>query len=715
MLVALGEEAGDGGLPQEDMRVLLGTLLDSAKTPGVRAAAVRISSNLIPRTGTEQTRIVINQDVRPDPCLDPDPRVRLEGVRRAANLKSSQAVEAALAVLDKPMDRTLDYALWLTVRELEPYWLPEFQGGKLTFGGDAKKLAFALNAIGNKDTVKPVLALIDGGKVPKENVQGLYLLLTQIGGPEELSKVMAYAGRDSGITTKDRNELAGAVEEAIRTRKVAAPKTALGLQSLLADKDAARRSALRIAGLWKLDTARAIVDGLANSTEAVEPADRAAALDALALYGDAKAKELLTKLASNGQPAIQRQAVAALATLDLTGAANIAARYLEHAKPEPEIADMITAIVTRKGGPTTLAKALQKSVFDSSDVAKIALKAVRASGQPADDLIAALTKSGDLGAMKKPPTDAEVKALAADALKLGDAARGELVYRRKELQCLACHAYAGAGGQVGPDLTSIGASAQPDYLVDSLLLPHKAIKEGFDVTRVVTTDDKVLQGIKIREANGVLVLRTAEDKEVTIPVKDIAERSKSTKSLMPEGITDQLTKQEFADLVKYLTELGKVGGNYAPSKARFVRRWQVIDATPANLNMFRRTRVSAAAEGDNPFAWSSTYGKVSGDLPLAELPKFTVWNDTAPQSVIRFQLDVTAAGTAKLKLNATTGLTVYLGNTPIEPKAETILDLKTGTQTVTILIDRSKRTEDLRIELDDVEKSPARVSVVGGK
>ena len=33
-----------------------------------------------------------------------------------------------------------------------------------------------------------------------------------------------------------------------------------------------------------------------------------------------------------------------------------------------------------------------------------------------------------------------------------------------------------------------------------------------DVTRVVTTDDKVVQGIKAREGNGVLVLRTAEDR-----------------------------------------------------------------------------------------------------------------------------------------------------------------------------------------------------------
>jgi len=263
-------------------------------------------------------------------------------------------------------------------------------------------------------------------------------------------------------------------------------------------------------------------------------------------------------------------------------------------------------------------------------------------------------------------------------------------------------------------MTSIGASAQPDYLVESLLIPNKAVKEGFHAIRVVTNEDRVHLGIKVREANGLLVLRTPEDKEVTIPVKDIAERGEA-KSIMPEGLTETLTKQEFADLVKFLSELGKVGGAYAPNKARLVRRWQVIEATNENLNAFRRGRVSAAAEPDNPFVWSPVYSTVSGHLPLAELPKFTVWQDTAAQSVVRFQLDVTTAGQAKLKLNSVGGLSMYLGATPIEPKGETLLDLKTGTQTVTILIDRSKRTDDIRIELEDVPNSPARVAVVGGK
>ncbi len=682
-----------------------------AKDPAVRVAAVRIFSDEL-RDSTPR------KADWPAMVNDETPRARLEAVRALAQVKTAVAAETALKALDKPMDRTLDYALWLTIRELEPYWLPEFQAGKLTFGGDAKKLAFALNAIGNKDTVKPVLALIDGGKVPKENVQGLYLLLAQIGGPEELAKVLGYVGRDAGIPVAQRAELTQAVEDAIRTRKVLPPKQANGLESLSTDKAAAvRHPAMRIVGLWKLKELRVVVETLATTKASIPADERGAALESLALFGDADAKKLISKMCDAEHPdEVCRVAIIALASIDLPAAVDHAGRFVAYTKKaDPELADLFAAIINRKGGPEALARAIDGKRFQSPDVAKIGLKAIRATGQPADGLTAALTKAGDLAAARKPPTEAEVKALAADALKIGDAARGELVYRRKELQCIACHAYAGAGGQVGPDMTSIGASAQVDYLVDSFLLPHKAIKEGFDVTRVITTDDKVLQGIKVSEANGVLVLRTAEDKEITIPLKDIAERTKSTKSLMPEGLTDQLTKQDFADLVKFMSELGKVGGNYAPSKARVVRRWQVIDPTTANLNLFRRGRVSAAAEADNPFTWSQAYSKVSGDLPLAEQPKFTVWNDTAAQTVLRFQLDVTTAGAAKIKFNAVAGLTVYVGNTPIDPKLETVLDLKAGMQTVTILIDRSKRTDDVRVELEDVDKSPARVAVVGGK
>jgi putative heme-binding domain-containing protein len=687
--------------------------VEKASSPQVRAVGVRIladqwmnPSSTNPSSNDFFAKIVAKS------LSDTHPLVRLEAIRGLVRSNSATAAESALQILDKPMDRVLDYALWLTVRELEPYWLPAFMEGKLTFGGDAKKLAFALNAIGNKDTVKPVVALIYAGKVPKENVHGLYVLLAQIGGPEELQKVLERAGRDSTITAVQRDELVKAVEDAIRTRKIPPPKQASGLASLLAAGESeTSRSAMRIVGLWKVDEyRRGVLEMQAAMT--ADAAQRAAALEGLALFGDTRARDFIIALCADPKPEIRRFAIAALTGLDLSGAATKAAEFLAEAQPEPELVNLYAAFLNRKAGMSALARALADKKLNP-DVARLGLKAVRATTQPADQLVAALTKAGDLAAARKPPTGEEVKVMVADAAK-ADAARGERIYRRKELQCLACHAYGGAGGQVGPDMTSIGASAQPDYLVESLLIPNKAVKEGYHAIRVVTVEDKVQLGIKVREADGLLVLRTPEDKEVTIPVKDIAERAEA-KSIMPEGLTDTLTKSEFADLVAFLSALGKVGGPYAPSKARVVRRWQVIDPTNANLNLFRRTRVSAAAEPDNSFAWSPAYSLVSGDLPLDELPKFTVWQDTAPQTVLRFQLDATTAGAARLKFNSVNGLSLYLGAAPVEPKRETVLDLKTGVQTVTVVIDRSRRSEDIHVELEDVAGSPARVAILGGK
>jgi putative heme-binding domain-containing protein len=699
---------------------LLKELLKS-RVPEVRAAVVRIISN-------EMTHPDFGKgEAWPALVDDPSPRVRLEAIRalamvpddckkRGTDQKLSTHLEvlaanSALLALDHPMDRVLDYALWLTIRELEPYWMPEFQAGRLTFNGDARKLAFALSAVGNRDAVKPVVALIESGKVPRANVQGLWLLLTQVGGTEEIGRVLAQAARAGDVSATERAELVQAVEEAIRSRKVPAPKSVPALTSLLAASGATQRSAMRIVGLWKIEALRAALTEAATA-KVTPPELRSAALEGIALFQDDKARQFLMGLVGSEDPTVRRLAVIALAGVNLQAAASAAADVLAAATPQPELLDLYQAFLARKAGVPALAKALADKKLNP-EVARLGLQAIRSSTLAVPELADALTKAGDLGAARKAPTPEEVKSLVAESLKTGDSARGEIVFRRRELQCMACHGIGGAGGQVGPDMTSIGASAQVDYLVESLLLPSKAVKEGFHAVRVVTNEDKVHLGIKVREGNGVLVLRTPEDKEITIPTKDIAERGEA-KSLMPEGLTDTLSRQEFADLVKFLSELGKIGP-YAPSKARVVRRWQVIDPSNANLDLFRKNRVSTAAEPDAPFAWSPVYSRVSGALPLADLPRFSVWANTAAQSVVRFQLDVTTPGKVKLVLGSRSGISVYLGPTPLDVQPENVLDLKAGIQTITLIVDRSQRTEDIQVELDDVPQSPARVSIIGGK
>ena len=246
-----------------------------------------------------------------------------------------------------------------------------------------------------------------------------------------------------------------------------------------------------------------------------------------------------------------------------------------------------------------------------------------------------------------------------------------------------------------------------------MLIPNKAVKEGYHALKVSTLDGKVIVGIKTREAEGKLYLRTSDDKEVAIPEKDIDEKAQS-RSLMPDGLSDQLTRQEFVDLVRFLSELGKVGA-YGPNKARLVRRWQVIEPIQANVFLMQRSRAAAVVEKPDAFVWTSAYSKVSGEFPLDSLPKIAVWQGSVPFGLLRAQLDVTTGGKVKIKINGAAGLTMWVGETPMEVKDEMALDLKPGLNALTFAVDSTKRKDGLRLELEDVAGSPARVNIVGGK
>lgn len=677
----------------------------NAKEPHVRSAAVRIVSDpwmTLNKSGSWSEAAL----------KDDHPQVRLEAVRAVAGWKVPTAVEHALAVLKLPMDPVLDYALWLTVRELEPYWLPAFKDGHVTLGGDARAIAFALNASGNPDAVKSIVRLADNADATKDQRLAMWRLLAQIGGPNEMTAVFH---RGLTLATDEvREGLLGILEASIRTRKVA-PAKLDGWEDLAKYIDdprpGIRAAALRLMGLVKFELFRRDLQ-LRAADAKVDLAERAAAFDGLVSLGGPKLREFLDKSLAADQPLpTRRLAAQALANVDLDAAAKSATSILA-AQIQGDPTELFNAFVSRKGGPAALAKALKDAKLPA-DVAKVGLRSIRSSSQNLPDLVAALTKAGDLGAAKKEPTADEVKQYVADVLKSGDAARGEAIYRRKELQCLNCHAIAGSGGQVGPDMTSIGASAQPDYLVESLLVPNKAVKEGYHAIEVNRLSGQIVSGIKLRESPKELVIRNAEDKEIAIPIDDIDTR-KQTRSIMPDGLTDTLTRQEFVDLSRFLSELGKVGP-YAPSTARLVRRWQYLDPTPAATNLFRRNRVTTAVEKPNDFPWVASYSKVSGDLPLAEIPRFVVWNGSEPLSVVRFHLTATVGGPTAIKLNGVEGLSIYVGEASVEAKAESAFEVKPGPTTVTVVVDRAKRKTDLKCELIDVANSPARVAIVGGK
>ena len=74
---------------------------------------------------------------------------------------------------------------------------------------------------------------------------------------------------------------------------------------------------------------------------------------------------------------------------------------------------------------------------------------------------------------------------------------------------------------------------------------------------LITKEGDEYQGyIMAEDSNEVRLRETLANQFITIPKSQIQDRRQSG-SIMPAGLVDQLSRQEFVDLVKYLSGLGE--------------------------------------------------------------------------------------------------------------------------------------------------------------
>jgi putative heme-binding domain-containing protein len=673
----------------------------------VRAAAVRVLS-------AWRDRLDDPLGLLAERVTDDEPQVRLEAVRALGQIAQPRAASLALSALARPFDKFLDYGLYLTMRELQPVWMPALQQGKFDYGGDARRLLFALQAVGSPGVAGPLVDLVRQNKVPADGMEGVLSLIGTLGGPGDLGLLL---DRATANEAPDRVKAAAlvALEHAARQRNVR-PGGDLGRVGplLKSGSEPVRAAAARLAGAWRLEGLRGQLSDIARADKGSD-ALREAALDGLVSLGGAASRDAVAALVGDEKqpPSTRRLALIALVNLDPAAAAQHAAGIIALA-PDGTGADaVLEAFLQHKGADAELTKALDDQKLPP-DAARVALRTARAAGRDVTPLVEALNKAGGVAATRK-LSPKERDDYVADVPKLGDPARGEAVFRRKDMVCLKCHAIGGAGGQVGPDLSGVGASAQVDYLLDSILEPNKAVKENYHAVLITTKRGKVYTGIKVRQTNDEVVLRTAEDKEVSIR-RDNVEGEKPAPSLMPDGLADPLTRGELLDLTRFLAELGK--GPYLVSPNRVVRRWQTLQPTPPTWTALYTQGYAAAVTGPEA-TWQPLYARVSGDVPLEELTRLEMkkpgTEEKFPIAFVRCEIDVTAAGPVRLRVNGAEGLSLWAGGEPAALKATTDLTLPVGTHTLTFLVDLAARKSPLRLEVEDVPGSSGRAGPLGGK
>jgi len=139
----------------------------------------------------------------------------------------------------------------------------------------------------------------------------------------------------------------------------------------------------------------------------------------------------------------------------------------------------------------------------------------------------------------------------------GDPAAGRRVfYHPYSVRCSQCHAVNHQGGNVGPELSVVARAMDRRKLAQSILHPSAEIAPQFTVWTFIMESGKIINGVILGEANkDNLSVGTVEGKVVSVKRVEIDEQIPQKASLMPEKLSEKLTRQELRDLIAYLETL----------------------------------------------------------------------------------------------------------------------------------------------------------------
>ncbi len=131
----------------------------------------------------------------------------------------------------------------------------------------------------------------------------------------------------------------------------------------------------------------------------------------------------------------------------------------------------------------------------------------------------------------------------------GDGRRGKTLFTK---HCVVCHRLENVGHEVGPDLQAV-PNKSPLYLLTEILDPNRNVDTRYVAYLAITRAGRTFTGILASESATSITLRTQEGKEQMLLRSELDELQSTSKSLMPEGLEKELSKQDLADLIAYLT------------------------------------------------------------------------------------------------------------------------------------------------------------------
>jgi putative membrane-bound dehydrogenase-like protein len=416
------------------------------------------------------------------------------------------------------------------------------------------QLAFTLGEVKGSDRLELLQAIV-AQDTQSPWVQAAVLSSLAQGSGEmfvNLSHEVAFRGSAEGQDfLRQLLTLVGAKNDSVDVERALAFLTEIGDPGLRFALARALGDGLHRAGnsLQKSDNAMRVklffAEAKAAAVRGVNPeATRVSAVRLLGLSSYADCGATLLGLIKPSEPqGIQVAAVSTLARFtEQAVAPELIARWAE-ADP-PVRSEMLSALLARPERALALLKAVQAGTIQASDLTTSQIKFLQKhSNKEVREL--ALKALGEPGKKRQQVIDAYQTALQLP----GDAARGKEVYLKL---CVSCHRLGGNGFALGPDLVTVKSTGKEKMLVN-ILDPNREVAPQYLAYDVETKDGESQVGVIANETTTSLTMRQAFGKETVIMRSDVKGRRSLGQSLMPEGLEQGLTPQDFANLLEYIT------------------------------------------------------------------------------------------------------------------------------------------------------------------
>lgn len=459
--------------------------------------------------------------------FDPDAKVRFQALCSLGSLQSAEASAVRDRLLLRDINDKWVQIAALSARDAQSsnllkLLLKNYDAGNPAYASMIQRLASMTGASGNEQAVRDLIRQGLAGRLEK-NYSWQAALLKGLGEglSRRRSEMVSLAGQESALLAAVFDHPAASIRNAA--------------QGIL------RSSGIHDEQMYK----DAITKAIAVARDAKFPEERRAeAIEFVGVQDAAPYASFLKDLIRPQEP-ISVQ-LAALQTLSLIPGGEVSDYALKNWQAlTPQIRTAaINAFLSSEERVVSLLDAIDSGTVQKASVSFYQGVRLMTQRNPA-----VRTRARSMFSQNE-----EEKVIAAykEALTMkGDVAKGEAVYKNN---CSMCHQMGGKlGVAYGPDLGTI-KSWNPEGILANIVRPNLSIAAGYELWDVEMDNGQSLQGIISSETPAAISIRNAGVPEKSINRTDIKSLKTLNISGMPAGLEKNITQQEMADLITFLTQ-----------------------------------------------------------------------------------------------------------------------------------------------------------------